>query len=314
MLKVSVGHDRFIRSRRSKIDHLVRWVRGVYVTSTLHDIVTTLGNSIDNMSLFQFSIGPYGSQDYRLIGDRPFIGIDNYLSVLKDPGFWEVFQNTIVIGAGSFIINFLRPLILALSLNEVASAWFKKMTQMIVYLPHLFSWVVVGGMWILLLSPDTGIVNQIIQLFGGQPVGFLSSDRYARSVMILTSGWKEMGYTCIMYLAAIVNINPSLYEAASMDGASRWQRIRYVTIPMLRSTMKVVIMLNVLGILRLFDQIFVMSNGAIANKVDVIMMYTYQKGILEFSVGPATAAGFLVILATFALTYVTRAVIRYDEG
>ncbi|MGC6590058.1 ABC transporter permease subunit [Paenibacillus sp. Dod16] len=224
-------------------------------------------------------------QDYRLIGDRPFIGIDNYLSVLKDP-----------------------------ALNEGASAWFKKMTQMIVYLPHLFSWVVVGGMWILLLSPDTGIVNQIIQLFGGQPVGFLSSDRYARSVMILTSGWKEMGYTCIMYLAAIVNINPSLYEAASMDGASRWQRIRYVTIPMLRSTMKVVIMLNVLGILRLFDQIFVMSNGAIANKVDVIMMYTYQKGILEFSVGPATAAGFLVIMATFALTYVTRAVIRYDEG
>lgn len=253
-------------------------------------------------------------QDYRLIGDRPFIGIDNYLSVLKDPVFWEVFQNTIVIGAGSFIINFLLPLILALSLNEVASAWFKKMTQMIVYLPHLFSWVVVGGMWILLLSPDTGIVNQIIQLFGGQPVGFLSSDRYARFVMILTSGWKEMGYTCIMYLAAIVNINPSLYEAAGMDGASRWQKVRYVTIPMLRSTMKVVIMLNVLGILRLFDQIFVMSNGAIANKVDVIMMYTYQKGILEFSVGSATAAGFLVIMATFALTYVTRAVIRYDEG
>lgn len=123
-----------------------------------------------------------------------------------------------------------------------------------------------------------------------------------------------MGYTCIMYLAAIVNINPSLYEAASMDGASRWQKVRYVTVPMLRSTMKVVIMLNVLGILRLFDQIFVMSNGAIAKKVDVIMMYTYQKGILEFSVGPATAAGFLVILATFTLTYVTRAVIRYDEG
>lgn len=253
-------------------------------------------------------------QDYRLIGDRPFIGFDNYWNVLKDPAFWDVSKNTILIGAGIFAINFLLPLILALSLNEVASVWFKKMTQMIVYLPHLFSWVIVGGMWILLLSPDTGIVNQIIQLFGGQPVGFLSSERYARIVMILTSGWKEMGYTCIMYLAAIVSINPSLYEAASMDGASRWQKVRYVTVPMLRSTMKVVIMLNVLGILRMFDQIFVMSNGAIASEVDVIMMYTYQKGILEFSIGPATAAGFLVILATFILTYATRAVIRYDEG
>jgi putative aldouronate transport system permease protein len=253
-------------------------------------------------------------QDYRLIGDRPFIGFDNYGSVLKDPAFWDVSRNTLVIGGGIFVINFILPLILALSLNEVTSVWFKKMTQMIVYLPHLFSWVVVGGMWILLLSPDTGIVNQIIQLFGGQSVGFLSSDRYARTVMILTSGWKEMGYTCILYLAAIVNINPSLYEAASMDGASRWQKVRYVTLPMLKSTMKVVIMLNILGILRMFDQIFVMSNGAIANKVDVIMMYTYQKGILEFSIGPATAAGFLVIMATFMLTYATRAVIRYDEG
>ncbi|MGY5343934.1 ABC transporter permease subunit [Paenibacillus glucanolyticus] len=253
-------------------------------------------------------------QDYRLIGDRPFIGFDNYGSVLKDPAFWDVSRNTLVIGGGIFVINFILPLILALSLNEVASVWFKKMTQMIVYLPHLFSWVVVGGMWILLLSPDTGIVNQIIQLFGGQSVSFLSSDRYARTVMILTSGWKEMGYTCILYLAAIVNINPSLYEAASMDGASRWQKVRYVTLPMLKSTMKVVIMLNILGILRMFDQIFVMSNGAIANKVDVIMMYTYQKGILEFSIGPATAAGFLVIMATFMLTYATRAVIRYDEG
>ncbi|AWP30878.1 ABC transporter permease [Paenibacillus sp. Cedars] len=253
-------------------------------------------------------------QDYRLIGDRPFIGFDNYGSVLKDPAFGDVSRNTLVIGGGIFVINFILPLILALSLNEVASVWFKKMTQMIVYLPHLFSWVVVGGMWILLLSPDTGIVNQIIQLFGGQSVGFLSSDRYARTVMILTSGWKEMGYTCILYLAAIVNINPSLYEAASMDGASRWQKVRYVTLPMLKSTMKVVIMLNILGILRMFDQIFVMSNGAIANKVDVIMMYTYQKGILEFSIGPATAAGFLVIMATFMLTYATRAVIRYDEG
>ena len=124
MLKVSVGHDRFIRSRRSKIDHLVRWVRGVYVTSTLHDIVTTLGNSIDNMSLFQFSIGPYGSQDYRLIGDRPFIGIDNYLSVLKDPGFGK-FSEYDRDRRRKFYHQLLAPLILALSLNEVASAWFK---------------------------------------------------------------------------------------------------------------------------------------------------------------------------------------------
>ncbi|MFB6475044.1 MULTISPECIES: ABC transporter permease subunit [Paenibacillus] len=291
------------------------YVRAVFKYKTLYFMMFPILAYFLIFSFYPLARGLVISfQDYRLIGDRPFIGFDNYGSVLKDPAFWDVSRNTLVIGGGIFVINFILPLILALSLNEVTSVWFKKMTQMIVYLPHLFSWVVVGGMWILLLSPDTGIVNQIIQLFGGQSVGFLSSDRYARTVMILTSGWKEMGYTCILYLAAIVNINPSLYEAASMDGASRWQKVRYVTLPMLKSTMKVVIMLNILGILRMFDQIFVMSNGAIANKVDVIMMYTYQKGILEFSIGPATAAGFLVIMATFMLTYATRAVIRYDEG
>lgn len=253
-------------------------------------------------------------QQYRLIGDRPFVGFANYADVLKDPVLWDAFGNTLIIGAGIFILNFILPIGLALSLNEVASAWFKKVTQMIVYLPHLFSWVVVGGMWILMLSPDTGIVNQIIRAFGAEPVSFLSSDRFARAVMILTSGWKEMGFTCILYLAAITGINPALYEAARIDGANRWQQVRYVTVPLLVSTMKVVIMLNMLGILRMFDQILVMRNGAIQDKVDVIMMYTYQRGILDFEIGPATAAGFLIILATIAITYVTRAVIRYDEG
>ncbi|MFC6232277.1 ABC transporter permease subunit [Paenibacillus allorhizosphaerae] len=254
-------------------------------------------------------------QNFRLIGNRPFVGFDNYAAVLRDTAFWDAFQNTLIIGVGSLVIGFVMPIILALSLNEVMSTWFKKVTQMVVYLPHLFSWVVVGGMWIMMLSPDTGIVNQILLAFGtDKPIGFMSSSFYARGVMIFTSVWKEMGFTCILYLAAIVSINPALYEAAKIDGASRWQAVRYITLPSLLSTMKVVIMLNVLSILRMFDQIFVMRNGAIARKVDVIMMYTYQKGILEFKIGIATAAGFLVIFATLIITFATRFLIRYDEG
>ncbi|CAG7642345.1 putative multiple-sugar transport system permease YteP [Paenibacillus solanacearum] len=254
-------------------------------------------------------------QNFRLIGNRPFVGFDNYAAVLRDTAFWDAFQNTLVIGVGSLVIGFVAPIVLALSLNEVMSTWFKKVTQMVVYLPHLFSWVVVGGMWIMMLSPDTGIVNQILLALGAdKPIGFMSSSYYARGVMILTSVWKEMGFTCILYLAAIVSINPALYEAAKIDGASRWQAVRYITLPSLVSTMKVVVMLNVLSILRMFDQIFVMRNGAIARQVDVIMMYTYQKGILEFKIGLATAAGFLVIFATLIITFVTRFLIRYDEG
>ncbi|SDN72082.1 putative aldouronate transport system permease protein [Paenibacillus sp. yr247] len=254
-------------------------------------------------------------QEFRLIGNRPFIGFDNYLTVLKDHAFWEMLQNTLILGGGMLLIGFIMPIILALSLNEILSAWFKKVIQMIVYVPHLFSWVVVGGMWILMLSPDTGIVNGILKLFGTvKPIGFMSSQDTARWVMVLTSVWKEMGFICILYLATIVAINPALYEAARIDGANRWQLVRFVTLPSLVTTMKVVIMLNVLSILRIFDQIVVMRNGAIAKKVDVIMMYTYQKGILEFKVGLATSAGFLVIFATLIITFVTRAIIRYDEG
>ncbi|PZE21574.1 ABC transporter permease subunit [Paenibacillus xerothermodurans] len=254
-------------------------------------------------------------ENFRLIGSRPFVGLQNYMTVVNDSAFWEALRNTLLIGGGSLLLGFIMPILLALSLNEVLSTWFKKVTQMVVYLPHLFSWVVVGGMWIMMLSPDTGIVNQILLILGAdKPVGFMSSSVYSRWVMILSSVWKEMGFTCILYLAAIVSINPSLYEAARNDGAGRFQLVRFVTLPSLVTTMKVVIMLNVLSILRMFDQIFVMRNGAIAKQVDVIMMYTYQKGILEFKVGIATAAGFLVILATLILTFITRAVIRYDEG
>ncbi|MCY9662158.1 ABC transporter permease subunit [Paenibacillus chondroitinus] len=254
-------------------------------------------------------------QEFRLIGNRPFIGFDNYITVLKDHAFWEMLQNTLLLGGGMLVIGFIMPILLALSLNEILQAWFKKVVQMIVYIPHLFSWVVVGGMWILMLSPDTGIVNAILKLVGvAKPITFMASADSARWVMVLTSVWKEMGFICILYLATIVAINPALYEAARMDGANRWQLVRYVTLPSLVSTMKVVIMLNVLSILRIFDQIIVMRNGAIAKKVDVIMMYTYQKGILEFKVGLATSAGFLVIFATLLITFVTRAIIRYDEG
>jgi putative aldouronate transport system permease protein len=254
-------------------------------------------------------------QEFRLIGNRPFIGFDNYITVLKDHAFWEMLQNTLLLGGGMLVIGFIMPILLALSLNEILQAWFKKVVQMIVYIPHLFSWVVVGGMWILMLSPDTGIVNGILKLVGAEkPIAFMSSSESARWVMVLTSVWKEMGFICILYLATIVAINPALYEAARIDGANRWQQVRYVTLPSLVSTMKVVIMLNVLSILRIFDQIIVMRNGAIAKKVDVIMMYTYQKGILEFKVGLATSAGFLVIFATLLITLVTRAIIRYDEG
>ncbi|PLR66262.1 ABC transporter permease subunit [Bacillus sp. UMB0893] len=253
-------------------------------------------------------------QDFRIIGDRPFVGLDNYLTVLKDPAFLQASINTFAISGGILILGFIIPIIIAISLNEVINQTFKRFTQTVIYLPHLFSWVVVGGIWIFLLSPDGGLVNELLMFFGNeQSVHFLVKEDLAKPIIILTAIWKDMGYICILYLAAIVGINPALYEAASIDGANRWHKIRFVTLPQLVPTMKIVLLLNIMGILRIFDQIFILVNPAIANEINVFMTYTYEKGILQFQMGIASAAAFLVLLMTMILTFVTRKLIRYDE-
>ncbi|WP_029422810.1 ABC transporter permease subunit [Alicyclobacillus macrosporangiidus] len=252
-------------------------------------------------------------QDFHIIGTRAFVGLQNYVTVLTDPTFWAVLQNTVILGAGILVLGFIAPIVVALSLNEVIHTVAKKTAQMVIYIPHLFSWVVVGGIWIYLLSPDDGLVNIALQALGAHPINFLADGTWARLVMILTAVWKDVGFNCILYLAAIVGISPSLYEAARIDGANRWHQVRYVTLPQLVPTMKVVLMLMVMGVLRTFDQIYIMRNAAIEPKVDVLMTYVFDKGITEFQMGVASAASILVLIMTLALTMVVRKVIRYDE-
>ncbi|KHL94869.1 ABC transporter permease [Paenibacillus sp. IHB B 3415] len=253
-------------------------------------------------------------QDYKLMGERPYIGLDNYNQVIHDPTFWDALWNTVYIGGGILITGFIAPLLIALSLNEVMKSWFKRTAQLVLYVPHLLSWVVIGGIFIFLLSPDSGLVNLLlVQIFGIQPINFMADEAWARIIMIGSAVWKDMGYNCILFLAGIAGISPTLYEAARMDGATRWQQVRYVTLPQLMNTMKVILLLNTLGIFRIFDQIFVMRNPAIASKVDVLMMYTFQKGIMEIRIGPAAAASFFVVLFTLVLASVVRKMTRFDE-
>lgn len=241
-------------------------------------------------------------QEFNLLGNRPWVGWDNYVTVWNDPAFWQVVRNTLIIGGGILILGFLPPIIVALSLNELRLILFKKFTQTAVYLPHLFSWVVIGGIWVYLLSPRGGLVNEVLALFDIGPVRFLTNTTWARATMILVPIWKDMGYAAIIYLASITAINPSLYEAARIDGASRFQQAYQITVPLLAPTMKVVLMLNVLGLLRIFDQIYVMRNPVVQRKVDVLMTYVYDTGITKYEVGYASAISVMVLVATLALT------------
>ena len=252
-------------------------------------------------------------QDYRLLGPRPFIGWENYTVVLDDPQFWQVLRNTLLIGGGILVVGFAPPIIVALALNEMINKVFKRTSQTVIYLPHLFSWVVVGGLWIYLLSPRGGLVNELLGLMGVGPVRFLTDAVWARALMILLPIWKDMGFAAIIYLAAITTISPTLYEAARIDGASRFQQIRQITLPLLVPTMKVVLILNVLGLLRIFDQIYVLRNPVIQRKVDVLMTYVYDTGIQQFEVGYASAVSVLVLLATLALVAVAWLVTGFDR-
>lgn len=241
-------------------------------------------------------------QQFSLLGDRPYVGLENYTTVWNDARFWQVVRNTLLIGFGILIFGFAPPIIVALSLNELRLMLFKRFAQTVVYLPHLFSWVVIGGMWIYLLSPRGGLVNELLAFVEVGPVRFLTDSTLARIMMIVLPIWKDMGYAAIIYLASITTISPSLYEAARIDGASRFQQIYQITIPLLVPTMKVVLMLNVLGLLRIFDQIYVMRNSVVQRKIDVLMTYVYDTGIQQYEVGYASAVSVMVLVVTLLLT------------
>ena len=157
-------------------------------------------------------------------------------------------------------------------------------------------------MWIYLLSPGGGLVNELLALIDVGPVRFLTNTAWARTTMIGLPIWKDMGYSAIIYLAAITTVSPTLYEAARIDGASRFQQAYQITLPLLKPTMKVVFMLNILGLLRIFDQIFVMRNPVVQSGVDVIMTYVYDMGILRYELGFASAISVMVLAATLVMT------------
>ena len=250
-------------------------------------------------------------QDFKLIGKSPFVGFKNYIEVIHTPGFWQAFKNTLILGFSNVILTAFIPMILALLLNEVQFTPWKRFSQTIIYLPHLFSWVIVGGIWIFILSPSGGLVNVIRAFFGQKPLYFMAQEAYARSIMIGTNLWKQAGFVVILYLASIAGINPELYEASMIDGAGSFKRVWYITIPELLNTLKIVLLLNVMGALRIFNQIYVMRNEVIAPKIDVIMYYVYVEGLTQFKLGYASAVSVLIFALTMVITVIATRVIKY---
>lgn len=267
-------------------------------------------------SYYPLVLGIFNSfRESKLIGSPEFVGISNYIGVLKNPLYMQALENTIVVGLFTFIVQFALGLIIALSLSEIKNNFVKSSIQSVTYLPNLLSWAIVGGMWITILSPS-GMVNGILRsIYGGDfsPIIFMSEPKYARTIMVLTGAWKGSGYYAVLFMAAIVNIDQSIYEAANIDGATRLKQMTYITIPNLVSTMKVIIVLGSMGFLRNFDQIFIMSNSSIHEKVRNLLYLIYTDGITKFKVGTATAAATLVLILTFIISTIVRKITKYDQ-
>ncbi|MEF3302570.1 ABC transporter permease [Paenibacillus sp. GYB003] len=251
---------------------------------------------------YSFSKGILGS---------PWVGLKNFDYLFGLDKFWDVFRNTIVISLYRLAFGFPLPIAVALLLNEVRVRAFKRTVQTVIYLPHFISWVILGGLLINLLSTDGGVVNKIIQAFGGEPVGFLSSEDHFRGTLVWSMIWKEFGWNTIIYMAALAGVNPQLYEAAVMDGANRWRQIRHITLPCIRGTIVVLLLLRIGSMMEAgFEQIFVLYHPAVYSVSDIIDTYVYRIGLTEGRFSLAAAVGLFKSVINFALLVVANKLAR----
>jgi putative aldouronate transport system permease protein len=206
--------------------------------------------------------------------------------------FWLALRNTLMLNGLDLLFGFPLPIILAILLNELAFKRYKKITQTIVYLPHFLSWIIISGIAKQLLAPRTGVVNILIGRSGGAPIDFLQESGLYVATYIALGLWKEMGWNTIIYLAAITGINPELYEAAEVDGATRLRKIWHITLPGIRSTIIVLLIMNMGRILGSeFDRPYAMQNGLVMNVADVLSTYVYRVGIRGFQFSLTAAVG-----------------------
>lgn len=252
----------------------------------------------------------------KLLGGSEFVGFENYAYVVSNSTYQQGLLNSLFVGIGTFLLQFVWGLAIAVFLNEVKNRVVRSFIQTITYIPYLLSWAVVGGLWITIFSP-TGMINGILQSILGEgytSIVFMSEPAYARAIMIFTGAWKGAGYFAALFLAAIVSLDQSLYEAAQIDGASRWQQIMKITIPQIVPTMKIVTVLSAMSVLRNFDQIFIMGNASINEKVQNLLVMIYNDGILKFDVGTATAAATMVLIVTMLISFFVRKLLHYDQA
>lgn len=230
-------------------------------------------------------------KDYNLfkgVWESKWVGLKYYKMFLENPDFLLLMKNTFLLGLYKLVFGFPAPIILALLLNELKNAVFKRFVQTVSYLPHFISNVIVASMAIMFLSPSGGLINNLLGVFGVGPINFMMKPEMFRGVYVLSEIWQHIGWETIIYLAALTAVDPRLYEAASIDGASRMRKLWHVTLPGISPAIVITLILNIGKVLEIgFEKVFLMQNPAIYETADIISTYVYRVGMEQgnFSYG-----------------------------
>lgn len=245
-----------------------------------------------------------------------WIGLENFRTFFHSFYFWELLRNTLMYSFGKMIFSLPLSIVLAVAIYECRRTALRKVVQTLTYLPHFLSWVIMYGILLSLLAPGDGIVNDLIKLCGGTPIDFLTNTKAFPWIVILSDAWKEMGWSAIIFIAALMGIDMSLFEAAMVEGASAWQRVRYITLPSITPVIVTVLLLKIGTILDAgFNQIFMLYSPAVYSVGDIIDTWVYRQGLLEFQFGLATAVGlFKGIIGMFLIFFANRLTKRISNS
>lgn len=236
----------------------------------------------------------------------PWLGFDNFKELFNDPTFRESLTNTFKISIAKLVFGFPAPIVLSLLLNELVFKRFKRIVQSLTYLPYFVSWVLVVGFMYTLLDPDTGVISKLLVKLGivGSDVMLMGDAHSFLSLVVITEIWKNIGWNSIIYLAAIAGIDPQLYEAAVVDGANRFKRVWHITLPSLKPTIIILLILSIGGLVNSnFDQMFLMQNSMTQDAANVLAVYSYKMGLVSGRFSYGTAIGLFQSLVAFVLMY-----------
>ena len=286
----------------------IKLMRGIYLLAllpVLHTIIFKYGAMYGIIIAFK---------DYNPVAGilkSPWNGFEHFQFLFTTPSLWQLVRNSLRLSFLGLIFGFPSAVVFAILINELRNISYKKVVQTISYLPHFLSWVVIGAMVKMLLSTDKGPINMLIASLGWEKIPFLATPNIFIGTLVVSDIWKNMGWGSIVYLAALTSINQYLYDASDIDGATRFQKIRYINIPSLVPVMTILLILRIGSIMDLsFDQIFNLYNPLVYDVADIFDTYVYRIGLINMQYDYSTAIGLFKTLVGLILLLITNGIVR----